>query len=214
MARSLHSGAMESDSLRFRDEAATQRWSACLARALAAIALAEQTFAIHLSGDLGAGKTTLVRHLLAELGIAGPVKSPSFALLESYNGPSFSVYHFDLYRFSFAEQWVDAGFDEIVAGAGLVLVEWPEQAAGALPVPDLVVRLALAESGCDSVDESFGGRGDHDPSGGRGDDDLSGDGDDDLSGDAPRTVAVTALSEAGRRCLTDVARCWSRAGPG
>jgi tRNA threonylcarbamoyladenosine biosynthesis protein TsaE len=185
---------MESDHLRFADEAATRRWSACLARALAPIALAEQGFAIHLSGDLGAGKTTVVRHLLAALGIAGPVKSPSFALLESYNGPSFDVYHFDLYRFSSAEQWVDAGFDEIVAGAGLVLVEWPEQAAGALPVPDLLVRLALDEAEIAGADDLPGA--------------------DNPAVDAPRTVAIAALSEAGRRCLTDVARCWSRAAPG
>jgi tRNA threonylcarbamoyladenosine biosynthesis protein TsaE len=185
---------MESDHLQFADEAATRRWSACLARALSRIALAEQGFAIHLSGDLGTGKTTLVRHLLAALSIAGPVKSPSFALLESYNGPSFSVYHFDLYRFSSAGQWVDAGFDEIVAGAGLVLVEWPEHAAGALPVPDLLVRLALEDSGSESADDLAGG--------------------DDPGLAAPRAVAITALSEAGRRCLSDVARCWSRAGPG
>ena len=96
---------------------------------------------ITLSGDLGAGKTALVRAVLREAGFSGPVKSPTFALLEPYNLTNLSAYHFDLYRFSSSEQWFDAGFDDILAAPGLVFVEWPEKAAGALRAPDLLVRL-------------------------------------------------------------------------
>lgn len=123
------------------DESATRRWAGRLAVALRAIPLSEQSFAVHLSGDLGAGKTAFARHLLHELGFRGPVKSPTFALLEPYNSPDLSVYHFDLYRFSSPRQWFDAGFDEIVTGPGLMLIEWPENAAGALAPPDLALRF-------------------------------------------------------------------------
>lgn len=124
------------------DEEATSAWGAALARALDPEVLAEQAFVVHLSGDLGAGKTALVRAVLRASGFPGAVKSPTFTLLEPYNLPSFSAYHFDLYRFSSSEQWFDAGFDDVLAAPGLVLVEWPEKAAGALGEPDL--RIALA----------------------------------------------------------------------
>ena len=123
------------------DEAATNRWAAALADALAAEPLAEQSVVVHLSGDLGTGKTALARAILRQLGFEGAVKSPTFTLLEPYNLPNFSVYHFDLYRFSSSDQWFDAGFDDILAGPGLMLLEWPENAAGALAAPDLLLEL-------------------------------------------------------------------------
>lgn len=124
------------------EEAATQAWGAALARALDPELLSKQSFVVHLSGDLGAGKTALARAVLRAAGFEGPVKSPTFALLEPYNLTNFSAYHFDLYRFSSSEQWFDAGFDDVLAAPGLVLVEWPEKAADALGEPDL--RLGLA----------------------------------------------------------------------
>ncbi len=129
------------------DEDATRAWGAALARALDPELLGKQAFAVHLSGDLGAGKTALVRAVLRAAGFDGPVKSPTFALLETYNLTKFFVYHFDLYRFSSSEQWFDAGFDDILAAPGLVLVEWPEKAADALGAPDL--RLLLAPTSRD-----------------------------------------------------------------
>lgn len=117
------------------------RWAAALARALATQPLAKQAFVVHLSGDLGAGKTAVARAILRELGFAGAVKSPTFSLVEPYNLPNFSVYHFDLYRFSSSDQWFDAGFDDILAGPGLMLLEWPEKASGALAAPDLLLEL-------------------------------------------------------------------------
>jgi tRNA threonylcarbamoyladenosine biosynthesis protein TsaE len=90
---------------------------------------------------LGAGKTTLVRHILRALGVAGRVKSPTYAVVEPYELPDLNVWHFDFYRFSDPREWEDAGFRDIFASPGLKLAEWPEKAVGFLPVADLVVSL-------------------------------------------------------------------------
>lgn len=136
---------MQSVDLILQDEAATAAWAAALARALAAEPLSKQAFVIFLRGDLGAGKTALARAILRGLGFSGAVKSPTFALLEPYNLANFDVYHFDLYRFSSSEQWFDAGFDDIFAAPGLMLLEWPEKAAGVLSQPDLLLSLEPTE---------------------------------------------------------------------
>ena len=104
---------------RLADERQTGRWAQALAQALPSQDLERQAFIVTLRGDLGAGKTTLVRYMLRALGVQGRIKSPTFALVESYNLPKFPVYHFDLYRFSTPDQWFDAGFDDIFAGAWL-----------------------------------------------------------------------------------------------
>jgi tRNA threonylcarbamoyladenosine biosynthesis protein TsaE len=96
---------------------------------------------IELQGDLGAGKTTLVRHLLRALGVQGRVKSPTYAVVEPYELPTLNVWHFDFYRFSDPREWEDAGFRDIFASPGLKLAEWPEKASGFTPRSDLVIRL-------------------------------------------------------------------------
>ena len=121
------------------DQAATEALAARLAPALG------PGVVVWLTGGLGAGKTTLVRGLLRALGHTGAVKSPTFTLLEPYNLPRFPVYHFDFYRFSSADEWRDAGFEEYFRGEGSCLVEWPELAGPSLPAPDL--RIALAFDG-------------------------------------------------------------------
>ncbi len=125
--------------LTLADESATEAFAARLAEALSPGQV------VWLCGTLGAGKTTLVRGLLRALGHAGPVRSPTFTLLEPYELARFAVYHFDLYRFASAHEWHDAGFDDYFGKTGVCLVEWPEQAADAVPPPD--VRIALAFSG-------------------------------------------------------------------
>ena len=100
---------------------------------------------IELHGALGAGKTSLVRHLLRALGVTGRIKSPSYAVLESYQLPQGEVHHFDFYRFADPREWEDAGFRELFAEPGLKLSEWPEKAAGMLPVADLQVWLAVQD---------------------------------------------------------------------
>jgi tRNA threonylcarbamoyladenosine biosynthesis protein TsaE len=123
-------------SLRWCDEAATQRF----ARLLAQQPLLPQAF-IALHGDLGAGKTTLVRHLLHALGVTGRVRSPTYTVVESYTLQAMDVWHFDFYRFADPREWEDAGFRDIFASDGLKLAEWPEKAAGMLPPPDLDITL-------------------------------------------------------------------------
>ncbi len=101
---------------------------------------------VFLSGELGAGKTTLVRGLLHAAGHDGVVKSPTYTLLEPYNTQGVEVYHFDLYRVNDPVELEFVGIDEIVDGPGVKLFEWPERAADWLPAPDVHVRLEVDTS--------------------------------------------------------------------
>ena len=121
------------------DEPATQAFAQALA-ARAAIADA----LIELSGDLGAGKTTFVRHLLAALGVQGRVKSPTYAVVEPYMLESgLNIWHFDFYRFNDPREWEEAGFRDIFASPGLKLIEWPDKAGEYLPQADLVLAIEV-----------------------------------------------------------------------
>ncbi|MGV3494522.1 MAG: tRNA (adenosine(37)-N6)-threonylcarbamoyltransferase complex ATPase subunit type 1 TsaE [Ramlibacter sp.] len=100
---------------------------------------------IALHGDLGAGKTTFVRHLLRALGVQGRIKSPTYAVAEPYELPGLDAWHFDFYRFADPREWEDAGFRDVFASPGLKVAEWPEKAQGLLPVPDLDIHIALGE---------------------------------------------------------------------
>jgi tRNA threonylcarbamoyladenosine biosynthesis protein TsaE len=117
------------------DEAATLDLGAALAKILA------PGLIIHLCGDLGAGKTTLSRGILRALGHTGPVKSPTYTLVELYVISGYSVYHFDFYRFNSPEEWHDAGLDEYFDGAAICLIEWPEKAGEYPPSPDIEITL-------------------------------------------------------------------------
>lgn len=111
-----------------------------MAAALAAQPALRHAF-IELHGNLGAGKTTLVRHLLHALGVSGRIKSPTYAVVEPHELPDLAIWHFDFYRFNDPREWEDAGFRDIFASPGLKLAEWPEKVAGLLPRADLVIRL-------------------------------------------------------------------------
>jgi tRNA threonylcarbamoyladenosine biosynthesis protein TsaE len=102
---------------------------------------------VWLDGDLGTGKTTLVRSLLRACHHAGPVKSPTYTLVEIYVISRIYWYHFDFYRFNFPEEFLDAGLGEYFRDDAVCLVEWPEKAAEYVPLPDLVVRFQFAERG-------------------------------------------------------------------
>lgn len=99
---------------------------------------------LHLRGELGSGKTTLVRGLLRALGYAGRVKSPTYTLVEPYSLSKLHLYHFDFYRFKDRSEWLSSGFREYFSGDAVCIVEWPERAGGLLPPPDLDLHLQFA----------------------------------------------------------------------
>lgn len=127
--------------LTWPDEAAARH----TAQRLAAALLPSPDALIELHGPLGAGKTTFVRLLLRALGVDGRIKSPSYAVMESYELPAGAgtASHFDFYRFGDPREWEDAGFRDVFAAPGLKLCEWPEKAAGQLPPPDLQLFIEL-----------------------------------------------------------------------
>ena len=96
---------------------------------------------LFISGDLGAGKTTLVRGLLRGLGYVGRAKSPTYALVEPYCFSRLDLYHFDFYRFKDRSEWLNSGFRDHFNPDSLCIVEWPEKAGDLLPSPDLYIRL-------------------------------------------------------------------------
>lgn len=103
--------------------------------------------AVHLHGDLGAGKSTLARALLRGLGVTGAVRSPTYTLVERYPIQGGEAWHLDLYRLGDASELDFLGLDEAVAT--LWLIEWPEKGRGGLPAPDLEIRLEIAGDGRD-----------------------------------------------------------------
>ena len=126
----------------WQDEAQTRAFARTLA---AQPSLANAL--VELRGELGAGKTTLVRHVLQALGVEGRIKSPTYAVVEPYSlpGREMQAWHFDFYRFNDPGEWEEAGFRDIFAGPGLKLVEWPDKAGDHLPTPDLVIGIQTRE---------------------------------------------------------------------
>jgi len=131
------------------DEQATDRAGATLANILLAreADILRSGLVIALSGELGTGKTALVRATLRALGVEGPIKSPSYALLEVYVVSRLNFYHFDFYRFKDPAEFTEAGFRELFGPAAICAIEWPEKAMPELALPDLLFRLAIAEPG-------------------------------------------------------------------
>ena len=125
------------------DEAATEHFANDLAKALTRVLPNGSCFnaCLSLQGDLGAGKTTFVRHLLRALGVTGRIKSPTYAVVEPYHVAAGDVWHFDFYRFNDPREWEDAGFRDIFASAGVKLCEWPDKALGVMPAPDVSLHI-------------------------------------------------------------------------
>jgi tRNA threonylcarbamoyladenosine biosynthesis protein TsaE len=185
---------LDAIALTLKDEAATAALGATLADILRAMAIdvRDQGFTVGLMGDLGAGKTSLVRALLRRCGVTGAVKSPTFALLEPYEVSRLHFYHFDFYRFKIPEEFEDRGFGEYFAPGGVCLVEWPERAAGYLPRMDLQITLRL-EAGSAL---------------GRDDEDLG------SASEPGRTATIEAQTERGKRCLQKLESLWPSASAG
>jgi tRNA threonylcarbamoyladenosine biosynthesis protein TsaE len=125
--------------LALASEQATERLGTALAEAL------PDAGVIYLRGELGAGKTTLVRALLRALGHLGTVKSPTYTLVESYAVAGKQVFHFDLYRIADPEELEYIGLRDYLDGKSLLLLEWPERGAGVLPPADLDIELRFDE---------------------------------------------------------------------
>ena len=102
---------------------------------------------IYLRGDLGAGKTTLVRGMLNALGYAGRVKSPTYTLVEPYQAAGLDLRHFDLYRLHDEEEWEAAGFRDEFDGRNVFFIEWPERALGLIPQADVEIAFAILPQG-------------------------------------------------------------------
>jgi len=138
---------MDNDfTLDLADEAATIDFGAAIGRVIV------PGLTIYLHGDLGAGKTTLVRGLLRGLGYVGRVKSPTYTLVEPYemldsHSAQLNLYHFDLYRFNDDEEWEAAGFREYFNANSVCLIEWPEKAGQVLPESDIEISFNIKETG-------------------------------------------------------------------
>ena len=122
------------------DAAATLDWGAALGTGLT-------RELIFLRGQLGVGKTTLARGILRGLGHTGPVKSPTYTLLEPYELGEREVFHFDFYRINDPEELTFIGIDDLMGSSALKLVEWPERARDRLPNPDLDISLHEIDGG-------------------------------------------------------------------
>jgi tRNA threonylcarbamoyladenosine biosynthesis protein TsaE len=104
---------------------------------------------VYLTGDLGAGKTTLTRGLLRSLGVTGAVRSPTYTLVEIYELGALTALHLDLYRLSDPAELDNLGLREWATGGHLWLIEWPERGAGRLLEADLVITLTAGDDGHD-----------------------------------------------------------------
>ncbi|MDT8409821.1 MAG: tRNA (adenosine(37)-N6)-threonylcarbamoyltransferase complex ATPase subunit type 1 TsaE [Wenzhouxiangellaceae bacterium] len=96
---------------------------------------------VMLSGDLGAGKTTLVRGMLRGLGFEGRVKSPSYGLVESYRIGGLEIHHLDLYRLGEPEELDFIGLEDLIGANSVLLIEWPERGRGRLPDASRRIRI-------------------------------------------------------------------------
>ncbi|MBI3222476.1 MAG: tRNA (adenosine(37)-N6)-threonylcarbamoyltransferase complex ATPase subunit type 1 TsaE [Nitrosomonadales bacterium] len=137
----LHNHDDSRISIELSDESAT------LALAQRLAAQLKPGMVIYLHGDLGAGKTTLVRGILNALGYGGRVKSPTYTLVEPYQAGGLDLRHFDLYRMNDEEEWEAAGFRDEFNGRNIFFIEWPEKALGLIPEADVAIDFEILPQG-------------------------------------------------------------------
>lgn len=121
--------------------------------------VADKGALVTLSGNLGAGKTTLTRGFMHAVGHTGAVKSPTYTLVEPYDINGRNIMHFDLYRLSDPEELEYLGFRDYLDGTSLCLIEWPEKANGFLPEPDLAISIYVVKGGRQISWQSFSKKG-------------------------------------------------------
>jgi len=102
---------------------------------------------IYLSGELGAGKTTLIRGFLHALGVTDSVKSPTFTLIETYQVNAMTIFHFDLYRHKEPKEILEIGLDDYLTDDAICLIEWPEKAANYLPAATRYCTIEIPDTG-------------------------------------------------------------------
>lgn len=123
------------------DTEATERFGAELLTTLPSKCL------VFLQGDLGAGKTTLVRGVLRAAGYQGTVKSPTYNLVEEYTFGDRKIYHFDLYRLNSPEELEWLGFDDYLNQDAICFIEWPDKGGAIVPKPDVTISLTPQNTG-------------------------------------------------------------------
>lgn len=123
------------------DELATQAFASALASKL------EPGLVIYLYGDLGAGKTTLVRGMLSALGQQGAIKSPTYTLVESYLLGNLDIYHFDLYRLNEPAELEDIGIKDYLSPTAICVFEWADKGLGYIPQADIEVTIGFSKLG-------------------------------------------------------------------
>jgi tRNA threonylcarbamoyladenosine biosynthesis protein TsaE len=111
------------------------------------IVATDAPFVIALEGELGAGKTTLVSGILRAYGITGPVRSPTYTLIEPYEAVGKQLYHLDLYRLVDPQEVEPLGIRELLDARSVLLIEWPSKAVGALPAFELAIEIDYPPSG-------------------------------------------------------------------
>lgn len=140
-------------SLFLSDEQASEQWAAQFAQALRA------PLVLSFSGEIGAGKTTIIRAMLRALGIQSAIKSPTFSLVESYSCHDFVVHHFDLYRIHHEDELEYIGFRDFFAEQNICCIEWAEHAGQLLPSVDLHFKLNIKEAGRELALSAFSAAG-------------------------------------------------------
>lgn len=138
-----------------KNEEATLQWGAQLAKTLPNACI------VYLQGDLGAGKTTLIRGVLQALGYTQHVKSPTYALVETYQLSDKTLYHFDLYRLNDPKELQYMGIEDYFSSETLSFIEWPERGVGFLPAADLKIQFIYESRGRTIVCNAYNPIGEH-----------------------------------------------------
>lgn len=134
-------------SIELPTEQTSEQFAIKLADCLQYLAWEAAPFVMTWQGEIGAGKTTIIRAMLRHLGVTSTIKSPTFSLIESYKTPHFECHHFDLYRIHHEMELENIGFRDYFSGRVVCCIEWPERAGESLEHVDLAFEIMLQGAG-------------------------------------------------------------------